>query len=76
MTDDARAQHHGPILVALAPALPDDAPVQVQVHEMPEGIVAVYNPAVETRATVWRFLTELFGDLVDATPASVRGAVA
>jgi hypothetical protein len=74
MTDVARAEQ--PILVALAPALPDDAAVPVRLHRMPEGIVAAYNPAVETRATVWRFLTELFGDLIDVTPASVRGAVA
>jgi hypothetical protein len=58
-----------PTLAALAAVLPSDAKHPVEICHIPEGIVAAYNPLVETRASVWALLTALFGPLRDVTPA-------
>ncbi|MFC8447637.1 hypothetical protein [Kitasatospora sp. NPDC057223] len=56
---------------ALAPALPDDAPHPIRFQRIREGVVAAYSPAQLARADAWQILTDLFGTLIDVTPASV-----
>jgi hypothetical protein len=38
---------------------------------IPGGLVAAYDPARETRQSVWAAMVDLFGPLRDVTPASV-----
>ena len=61
-----------PMRAALAPLLPADVAVPVRIRRFREGIAAVHNPAAETRESVWRLLTELFGQLRDVTPEVTR----
>lgn len=67
MTEILGVQQLAPTLVAIAPALADDAEFPVQIHRLREGIVAAYSPAQTTRASVWAMLTQLFGPLLDVS---------
>ncbi|MFE2407086.1 hypothetical protein ACFXDE_01945 [Kitasatospora sp. NPDC059408] len=63
-----------PIRAALAPALPDDAVCPLRIHRIPEGVVAAYSPAQLDRPAAWRLLLDVFGDLLDVTPAPALGS--
>jgi hypothetical protein len=69
MTDVVQVEQPTPMLAALAAVLPADAAVPVRIHRMPEGILAAYSPAQETRASVWAMLTAVFGPLRDVSLA-------
>lgn len=59
-----------PIRAALAPALPPGATVPVRILRTAQGVIAAYDPTANSRADVWHLLRDVFGDLLDATPAS------
>jgi len=72
MADETRPEQPAPPqLAALAPALPDDAYVPIRFLRTAEGIVAAYSPAQIDRPSAWQLLTDLFGQLLDVTPAWV-----
>lgn len=60
-----------PKLAALAPALADAATPPIRFQPVAEGVIAAYSPAQMDRASAWQLLTDLFGNLLDVTPAWV-----
>lgn len=65
-----------PIATALAAILPADAACPVRMHRTREGVCAAYSPAQISRPDAWQLLKDLFGAIVDVTPASVLAVAA
>ncbi|MGE7437985.1 hypothetical protein [Kitasatospora sp. NPDC001175] len=76
MADDFSGEQSAPRYVAVAGILPTDAAVPVRLMRIKEGVIAAYNPAIETRDSVQNLLAELYGDLIDVTPAEVLAVAA
>lgn len=55
----------------LIPALAADAYVPIRFLRTAEGVIVTYSPEQLDRPTAWQLLTELFGNLLDVTPAWV-----